>query len=301
MAAYSIIRIGKLKSWGAVAGSVAHNARTRETPNANPTAPCRFLIGSPDDDPVAICKARLGNQRVRKNAVYGVDGFLGASPEYFRPGAPDQYGAANQERLDAWVKASVDWLKDKYGDRIINAVLHLDEATPHIQFLLLPLDDNGKLNCRALFGGKKYVLSQLQSNYANAVAHLGLARGREGSKATHLEVAEYYATTQKVERTSIPQLPAPEDIQLPDPPGTMARMKTENIIAYGKEAVADQMDRLKPVLETLASQNDLLIAENARLKQERENSKMPTRALVGKTRISKPSPRRCVNLIWAKS
>ena len=176
MAAYSIIRIGKLKSWGAVAGAVSHNARQRETPNADPSAlgKNRFLIGSSDDDPVAVCKARLANQKVRKNAVYGVDGFLGASPEYFRPDTPDQYGAANQERLDAWVKASVDWLKDKYGDRVINAVLHLDEATPHIQFLLLPLDDKGKLNCRALFGGKKYVLSQLQSDYAQAVSHLGL-------------------------------------------------------------------------------------------------------------------------------
>ena len=279
MAAYSIIRIGKLKSWGAVAGAVSHNARQRETLNADPSAlgRNRFLIGSPHDDPVAVCKARLGNQKVRKNAVYGVDGFLGASPEYFRPDAPDQYGAVNQQRLDAWVDASVGWLKDRYGDRIINAVLHLDEATPHIQFLLLPLGDNGKLNCRALFGGKKYVLSQLQSDYANAVGQLGLTRGREGSKANHMEVAEYYAATQKVERTAMPQLPVPEDIQPPEPPGAMARMKTENIIAYGKEAavqaVVDQMTKLKPVLETLTSQNDLLIAENARLRQEREQLK----------------------------
>ena len=97
MAAYSIIRVEKLKYWGAVAGAVSHNARQRETPNAAPTALVknRFLIGSPDDDPVAVCKARLGNQKVRKNAVYGVDGFLGASPEYFRPDAPDQISALN--------------------------------------------------------------------------------------------------------------------------------------------------------------------------------------------------------------
>ena len=67
-------------------------------------------------------------------------------------------------------------------------------------------------------------------------------------KAPKRPVAEYYAATQKVERTSIPQLPAPEDIQLPDPPGTVARMKTENIIAYAKEAgaqaVAAQMAKL---------------------------------------------------------
>ena len=87
MAAYSIIRIAKLNSWGAVGGAVSHNARTRPTPNADPTAlgRNRFLIGSPDDDPVAVCQARLGDQKIRRNAVYAVDGFLGAIPEYFLP------------------------------------------------------------------------------------------------------------------------------------------------------------------------------------------------------------------------
>jgi hypothetical protein len=41
----------------------------------------------------------------------------------------------------------MNWLREKYGDRVISAVLHLDEATPHLQFLILPLDDNGRLNC----------------------------------------------------------------------------------------------------------------------------------------------------------
>ena len=277
MTAYSIIRIKKLKSWGAVAGAVAHNARTRATPNADPSVPCRFLIGSPHDDPVAACKARLGDQRIRKNAVYGVDGFLGASPEYFRPDAPGQYGLAYADRLNAWVEASVDWLQSRYGDRVINAVLHLDEATPHIQYLILPLDDNGKLNCKAMFGGSKYVLSQLQSDYANAVVHLGLTRGREGSKAKHTEVAEYYSSTQTVEHTAIPELPSMEDIQPPEPPGTFARMKDENLIAYAKEAgvkaVEDQMNKLAPTLEALTKQNDLLTTENARLRLESEQLK----------------------------
>jgi hypothetical protein len=44
------------------------------------------------------------------------------------------------------------WLERKYGERIISLVMHLDEAIPHIQFVLLPLDDMGKLNSRALFG-----------------------------------------------------------------------------------------------------------------------------------------------------
>ena len=72
----------------------------------------------------------------------------------------------------------MNWLRKKYGDRVISAVLHLDEATPHLQFLILPLDDNGRLNCRKLFGGSRRVMADLQTDYAQAVAHLSMKRGQ---------------------------------------------------------------------------------------------------------------------------
>ena len=75
---------------------------------------------------------------------------MSASPVYFRPDNPEQYGHYDPARLEPWLDASMSWLQKKYGDRLISAVLHLDEATPHLQFLILPLDDNGKLNCRKL-------------------------------------------------------------------------------------------------------------------------------------------------------
>ncbi len=57
------------------------------------------------------------------------------------------------------------WLDDQYGDRIVRAELHLDEATPHIHAYLVPLDERGKLNCRGLFGGRAK-LSKFQDSYA---------------------------------------------------------------------------------------------------------------------------------------
>ena len=275
MTAFSIIRIAKLKSWGAVGGAAAHNARTRETPNADPASlhRNRFLIGSPDEDPVAVCQARLGDQKIRKNAVYAVDGFLGASPEYFRPGNPGQAGAFDQVRLDAWVEANIIWLKERFGDRIINAVLHLDETTAHIQFLLLPLDDSGKLSYRTFFGGRKYVLSQLQTDYAEAMSILGLTRGREGSQAKHQEVAEYYAVTQNVEHTPPPKLPAVDNITLPEPPGAMARMKTDNLIEYGRDCADQVLAAVSPITDAIIKRSDKLAAENLRLNSENESLK----------------------------
>ena len=47
--------------------------------------------------------------------------LLSASPEFFQ-----QKGAT-----EAWTKQSVAWLKKEFGDKLLSAVLHMDEQTPH--------------------------------------------------------------------------------------------------------------------------------------------------------------------------
>jgi len=279
LTAYTVLRFTKLKSWGAVGGAGSHNARLRQTLNADPEAlpQNRFLVGSPGDDLSALCQARLGGQKIRRNAVYAVEGVMSASPAYFRPDSPEQYGHYAPARLEAWVDASMAWLQNKYGDRVISAVLHLDEATPHLQFLILPLDGKGKLNCRQLFGGSRRVMADLQTEYAQAVAHLGLTRGRPGSKAQHQDVAQYYTATQNLNHTPTPALPAKAEIEVPEPPGAMARLKDKNLTDYAREtatkAVEEQAAKLAPLLKTLTERNDLLMAEVNRLREMEERLK----------------------------
>ncbi|WP_199331321.1 plasmid recombination protein [Calothrix sp. FACHB-168] len=101
--------------------------------------------------------------------------------------------------MDNFVEATVKWLNSSWsgtfgalGDRIIRAELHLDEITPHIHAYLVPLDERGKLNCRALFGTRDKLYS-LQDSFAEAVAHLGISRGIKGSTATYTKIKKYYA------------------------------------------------------------------------------------------------------------
>ncbi|MDJ0744889.1 MAG: plasmid recombination protein [Xenococcaceae cyanobacterium MO_167.B27] len=61
----------------------------------------------------------------------------------------------NHNVREDWKQAVHQWLDNQYGDRIVRAELHLDEATPHIHAYLVPLDERGKLNCRGLFGGRE--------------------------------------------------------------------------------------------------------------------------------------------------
>ncbi|MDI2609049.1 MobV family relaxase [Salmonella enterica] len=190
----TVLRVEKLKSWGDVGGAGSHNLRHRDTPNADPsrTHLNRHLVGQPTDQLAEVVREKIGDQTIRKNAVLAFEVVMSASPEYFRPDAPGAGGTWNEQRLARWETASMDWLRKQYGDRVVSAVLHLDEQTPHIQAVVVPLDEKGKLNCRAMLGGSRQTLRDLQTSYAKGVEHLGISRGIEGSKAKHKTVREYY-------------------------------------------------------------------------------------------------------------
>jgi Plasmid recombination enzyme/Protein of unknown function (DUF3991) len=190
--AHCICRISKLKSFGAIAASIDHVERNRDTPNANPNMVNEKFISATPDHLIEQVYHRIGDQKIRTNGVLCVEILLSVSPEYFRPGDMSKAGQWDGQQLDHWKQANQHWLNDKFGDRVVRAELHLDESTPHIHAYLVPLDENGKLNCKSIFGGRQK-LSQFQDHYAQAMQPLGLERGIKGSRATHTEVKEYYA------------------------------------------------------------------------------------------------------------
>ena len=196
---HAIARIAKLNS-GNINSSEQHTKRARETPNANPEIKNIRFIGQPEtsDSPTldTIVRERIGEQTIRKNAVLCVEMLLTASPEYFRPDDPSRAGYYQPQRLEDFQKSVHQWLDNQYGDRIVRAELHLDEATPHVHAYLVPLDERGKLNCRGLFGGREK-MSKFQDSYAEAMSPLGLERGIKGSRAKHTSVKQYYAAVNK--------------------------------------------------------------------------------------------------------
>lgn len=198
--AYGICRIAKLKNGGAITASEKHTLRQRETPNADLQKENERFIGpSPSLASTTLEQevfARIGEQKIRKDAVLCVEILLTASPEYFRPIEQGRAGKWDAQQLMAWKQANHQWLSEKFDDRIVRAELHLDEATPHIHAYLVPLDDKGKLNCKSIFGGREK-LSKFQDSYAQAMAPLGLERGIKGSRATHTQIKDYYAAVTK--------------------------------------------------------------------------------------------------------
>jgi len=255
--AYGICRIQKLKA-GAVGRSAQHTSRKRETPNADPEKQHIRIIGQPDNpntpDLETLVRQHIGDQTIRKNAVLAVEFLLTASPEYFRPDDPSRAGYYEPQKLESFQDTACEWLQTRYGDRIVRAELHLDESTPHIHAYMVPLDEKGKLNCRALLGGSRYRLSELQDDFAAAMAPLGLERGIKGSRASHTEVRKYYAAINQ-------QPDATLDVQ------TMQRLVADRQRAINDSA---QMEQTAKELALELERSRLRILELERLAEASE-------------------------------
>ncbi len=213
---YAICRVEKLKTFSNIIGSRKHTNRQQDTPNANRNIKNVELIRNPENKELEeLVKDKIGDIKYRKDAVLCSELLLTASPEYFRPDTPEKAGYFDQEQLLAWVKVNLKWLKERYGNNLIKATLHLDESTPHIAAYVVPIyekDGQRRLSHRELFGGnlKDAKLSKLQDDYAQAMAHLSLERGIKGSKAKHQSVKRYYAQLNQAEELERQALPEPQ-------------------------------------------------------------------------------------------
>lgn len=184
MSSYAILRTAKLKTFGNIGGSLAHNYRTRETHNADPARSKlnRHTVAGGPDEVMAKIKARLPEKR-RKDAVLCVEYMIGSSPGALKTDKDHQ----------AYLTDALRWLKERHGaDNVIAASIHMDETTPHLCAYVVPLDASGKLNAKQFLGGRQ-TLSAMQTSFAKDVGEKhGLERGIERSTAQHTSIKEWY-------------------------------------------------------------------------------------------------------------
>ncbi|WP_423842049.1 MobV family relaxase [Aeromonas hydrophila] len=189
--AFAILRTQKLKAAVAVRRSLKHAFRAQNTPNADPARlkENSHLGANSVEEAMAAFQQRLP-EKIRKNGVLAI--------EYLITGSPDGMNSKRRRDQDAYFADALAWLKERHGaENLIYAGIHRDETTPHLYAYVVPLDPQGKLNCRHFLGGAK-ALSQMQTDFAERVGQRhGLQRGIEGSKARHTTVRQYYAALQQ--------------------------------------------------------------------------------------------------------
>ncbi len=235
MAGFAILRAEKVKTMAGVAGRDAHNERTRETPNADPERAHlnERLVGSGDTD--GDVQARLdeaaAKRTIRKDAIRAIEYMATTTPGHFDP--------TDRDTIRAWAMQTVRWAQERHGaENVVAAHLHLDEVTPNLHIMVVPINDKGLLSSGSYIDGKA-ALRRMHDTYHEAVAHFGLERGERGSKRTHLTMQQMYARTEAAERNARETVAARVEIAQPgrvvmDP----ARYKAEQEARVREQIIA---------------------------------------------------------------
>jgi len=245
----AILRFSKIKSMRSLRGALAHNLRVQNTPNANPAKGHLNQIHrgmDTIDKCLMIYGERLGEQTPRKNAIFAHEAVV--------TGSPDVINNMGKEQLKQYFSDSLNWLCKIHGgkDRLVSAVIHYDETTPHLQAIFIPIDDRGRLNSRSVLGGHKNRLSELQTEFADRVGtRYGLERGRKKSPARHQSLAEWYGKEPEA-RAAYERLAR----EINEQKAALSKLSNEN------KALFDENDRLFQDNRYLMEQADILRASN---------------------------------------
>mgnify|MGYP002541953514 CR=1 FL=1 len=195
----------------------AHIARTKIPPNAIPSLTYlnEELVEFPEDvaDRTEAINHRLEHagltRKIGMNQVRVIRVMLTGTQE-------DMQRIVQEGRLKAWCADNLDWLRKTFGaENVVSAVLHMDEATPHIHAAVVPIvtgerrkvrkeqtDGPDKRKYRTKSASRprlcaddvmsRIKLKEYQNTYAAAMAKYGLQRGIDGSKARHVTTQEFY-------------------------------------------------------------------------------------------------------------
>lgn len=201
--AYQIIRVAGMKKFD-VAGIQIHDLRSRDVSHTNTyidfeRSSLNYDLhnGEQKINFTEVINERIRSldlkRAVRKDANIMAQLFISASPEWF--------GQIDEQVQRKYFEDAYGWVCDRYGkENIISAIVHLDEATPHMHVNFVPVS-NGKVCYADLFserphagrGRKGGQLTTLQDDFHehNKSKEYDLERGERGSAAEHLSVLDF--------------------------------------------------------------------------------------------------------------
>ena len=171
MAETQLLSVKKLKSLDILKNCLKHNLRQiprelGENRHIDPTR-CKLnqnLVGGSDPssmvNEVAAKIVAATGKKLRRNGVLALEYLISLRPN-------------TTVDINGYFPEVVEWLEDYLGCPIISAVVHLDESSPHIHVIILPLR-NGRMTGSALVGFKGDLAALKLSHYKCVGQRFGL-------------------------------------------------------------------------------------------------------------------------------
>ncbi len=292
-----VLHMDKFKK-EAVRGIQSHNRRERES-HSNPdidygrsSENCEFCATFSDNylqtiqnriDDLLLVKA------VRKDAVH-MCGIIISSDKAF-------FDHLNADETRRFFEEAAKYLTDFVGkENVISAMVHMDEKTPHMHFLHVPVTKDGRLCAKDIY--TKAALKQLQDELPKHLQKCGfqIERGVEqqnGSAKKHLDTREFKQQQEmfnllQSEAENLRQAIKNMDARLEEQKAFIAEIEEKlnekctlrpaNIFNY-KEVLAEAEELITNLKHALADknkiahENDLLVQQADNLLRDREKAR----------------------------
>lgn len=142
-----------------------------------------------------IKQGYTGSKKVRSDAV--------TTCRFILSGSHEKMKELSRDEVKEWAYDSYKFFEQRHGkENIIRADVHLDEKTPHMHLVVVPLTENGILSAKQFYGDKQK-MKELHTSYADEVGQkYGLVRGLEGKNRKHVTTQEYYKYVNQNELTA---------------------------------------------------------------------------------------------------
>lgn len=200
--------------------------------------------------------------RERKDSNVGITGVYTASEEWFRTHSKKE-----------WMEYFSDCLSfhDKTYGRCINAVVHLDEDTPHMQCISVPLiqDESGwHLSAKKIMGNRSDYQKRQDQFYEQVGEHYGMDRGIRRDAAEikkHTTKREWQLATQDRELQQLQERTAAAERQLAEVNRQLTdaeRQLKSKTIAIEKLAENVEKHLEKPKKVRLLSRGETSVADS---------------------------------------
>ena len=192
-----------------------------------------------------------------------------------------------KERTRRFFEDAYDFVTAKVGGEqyVLSAVVHMDEATPHMHVAFIPVIDGKdrkgnpckRINCSEFWKGRDSY-SRLQDEYYDFITSRGydLERGEKGSTAEHLSVAEYKLKKTEEQLASmseqIAEIKNIEEVKTTNLPLNTVAIKRDDfemLSAAAKNYLGAKNAETENV--QLKAECTKLKSENEALKSERDN------------------------------